>query len=122
MAYRGIGKERNMSDLLYELEKARQDLNTSMQMLRKHGEELAQAESEYQVIKAQTVLMMKQDGCSITEIGLSIKGQPEVAKAMLKRDIAKTMYEANQEHINVKKLDIRVIENQIAREWNNGNI
>lgn len=120
MAYRGIGKERNMSNLLYELEKARQDLNTSMQMLRKNGEELAQAESEYQVIKAQTVLMMKQDGCSITEIGLSIKGQPEVAKAMLKRDIAKTMYEANQEHINVKKLDIRVIENQIAREWNNG--
>ena len=107
-----------MSDLLIELNKARQELNTSMQMLRKHGEDLARAENEYQVIKAQTVLLMKRDGASITEIGLSIKGQPEVAEAMLKRDIAKTMYEANQEHINVKKLDIRVIENQIAREWN----
>lgn len=107
-----------MSDLLTELNKARQELNTSMQMLRKHGEDLARAENEYQVIKAQTVLLMKRDGASITEIGLSIKGQPEVAEAMLKRDIAKTMYEANQEHINVKKLDIRVIENQIAREWN----
>lgn len=107
-----------MSDLLTELNKARQELNTSMQMLRKHGEDLARAENEYQVIKAQTVLLMKRDGASITEIGLSIKGQPEVAEAMLKRDIAKTMYEANQEHINVKKLDIRVIDNQIAREWN----
>lgn len=107
-----------MSDLLTELNKARQELNTSMQMLRKHGEDLARAENEYQVKKAQTVLLMKRDGASITEIGLSIKGQPEVAEAMLKRDIAKTMYEANQEHINVKKLDIRVIENQIAREWN----
>lgn len=107
-----------MSDLLTELEKARKDLDTSMRMLRKHGEELAQAEHDYQVIKAQTVLVMKSNGCPVTEINMSIKGQPAVAEAMLKRDVAKTMYEANQEHINVKKLDIRVIENQIAREWN----
>lgn len=107
-----------MSDLLTELEKARYDLDTSMRMLRKHGEELAQAEHDYQVIKAQTVLVMKSNGCPVTEINMSIKGQPAVAEAMLKRDVAKTMYEANQEHINVKKLDIRVIENQIAREWN----
>lgn len=107
-----------MPDLLTELEKARKDLDTSMRMLRKHGEELAQAEHDYQVIKAQTVLVMKSNGCPVTEINMSIKGQPAVAEAMLKRDVAKTMYEANQEHINVKKLDIRVIENQIAREWN----
>lgn len=107
-----------MPDLLTELNKARQDLNTSMQMLRRNGEDLARAENHYQVVKAQTVLMMKQAGCTITEIGLSIKGQPAVAEAMLKRDIAKVMYEANQEHINVKKLEIKVIENQIGREWN----
>lgn len=106
-----------MADLLYELEKARKDLDISMRMLRRHGEELAQAEKDYQIIKAQTVLVMKTNGCPMTEIQLSIKGQPQVAEAMYKRDIAKSMYETNQEHINVKKLDIRVIENQIRREW-----
>lgn len=106
-----------MQDLLRELNKARSDLDKSMQLLRKHGAEYAQAEHDYQVVKAQTVLVMKSNGCPVTEINLSIKGQPQVAEAMLKRDVAKVTYEANQEHINVKKLDIRVIENQIAREW-----
>lgn len=106
-----------MNDLITAMNKALKDLDVSMQMLRKHGEELAQAEHDYQVIKAQTVLVMKSNGCPVTEINMSVKGQPQVAEAMLKRDVAKTMYEANQEHINVKKLEIRVIENQIAREW-----
>lgn len=107
-----------MQDLMYELQQARTDLDKSIKLLRKHGTAYAQAEHDYQVIKAQTVLVMKSNGCPVTEINLSIKGQPQVAEAMLKRDVAKVTYEANQEHINVKKLDIRVIENQIAREWN----
>ena len=107
-----------MQDLLKELEQARKDLDKSMWWLRKNGADYAQAEHDYQVIKAQTVLVMKSQGCPVTEINMSIKGQPQVAEAMLKRDVAKVTYEANQEHINVKKLDIRVIENQIAREWN----
>jgi hypothetical protein len=36
---------------------------------------------------------------------------------MFERDTARVMYEANQEHINVVKLELRVVENQIAREW-----
>lgn len=109
-----------MQDLLMELNQARKDLDKSMKLLRKHGAEYAQAEHEYQVIKSQTVLVMKSNGCSVTEINLSIKGQPQVAEAMLKRDVAKVTYEANQEHINVKKLDLRIIENQIEREWRSG--
>ena len=106
-----------MNDLMQMMQEALSDLDKSMRLLRKHGEELAQAEHDYQVTKAQTVLVMKSNGCPVTEISMSIKGQPQVAEAMLKRDIAKTIYEANQEHINVKKLEVRVIENQIAREW-----
>lgn len=109
-----------MQDLMYELKQARKDLDQSIKLLRKNGTAYAKAERDYQVIKAQTVLVMKSNGCPVTEINLSIKGQPQVAEAMLKRDVAKVTYEANQEHINVKKLDIRVIENQIEREWRSG--
>lgn len=107
-----------MQDLMYELMQARSDLDKSIMFLRKNGTAYAQAEHDYQVIKSQTVLVMKSNGCTATEIQMSVKGQPQVAEAMLKRDVAKVTYEANQEHINVKKLEIRVIENQIAREWN----
>lgn len=108
-----------MTDLVTQLELIKNELRNSMNRLRKNGELLAQAEHDYQVIKAQTVMIMKDAGCTITEINMSIKGQPQVAEALLERDKAKVMYEANQEHINVVKLEMRVLENQIAREWHN---
>ena len=109
-----------MQDLMGEMNRLKSDLHASMKRLRMNGEALAKKENAYQVKKAQAVLVMKSQGCTITEIGLTIKGQPEVSDALFERDMAKVMYEANQEHINVVKLELRVVENQIAREWNNG--
>ena len=109
-----------MQDLMNEMQTLKTELHNSMKLLRQNGNAFAQAENKYQCIKAQTVAMMKADGCPMTEISLSIKGQTNVAEAMLNRDLAKVRYEANQEHINVVKLELRVLENQIAREWDNG--
>ena len=112
-----------MQDLLQELHGLREDLHKSMRLLRQNGEALAMCERDYQVKKAQTVIQMKAEGCTSTEIALTIKGQPEVSEALFKRDKAQVMYDANQEHINVTKLELRVLENQIRREWgDNGNI
>ena len=52
---------------------------------------------------------------------MSIKGQPEVSEKLFARDVAKVMYESNQEHINTVKLQLRLLDNQIAREWGNTN-
>ena len=109
-----------MDDLMKTLQDLNKELSASIKMLRQNGNELAKAENQYQIIKAQNVLRMKDAGSTMTEIQLSVKGQKEVAEAMLKRDIAKVMYEANQEHINTVKLQMRVIDSQINREWNNG--
>ena len=109
-----------MQDLMTELNRMKDELHKSMKQLRQHGEELAEKEHDYQVIKAQTWLTLKESGCTSTELANTIKGQPRVAEAMLERDIAKSMYEANQEHINVVKLEMKVLENQISREWHNG--
>ena len=106
-------------DLITQLNILTDELHKSMKDLRKHGYLLAQAEHDYQLIKAQRVLMMKEEGATVTEINLTIKGQPDVAEALLKRDTAKVLYDANQEHINVVKLEVRVLESQIAREWGN---
>lgn len=108
-----------MQDLMSEMNRMKDDLHKSMRMLRQNGENLAKKENAYQVKKAQAVLVMKSQGATSTEINLTIKGQPEVSEALFERDMAKVMYEANQEHINVVKLELRVLENQIAREWSN---
>ena len=110
-----------MYDLIEQINKLNSELTQSIKLLRKNGDAYARAEREYQVAKAQTVLKMKDAGASMTEINLSIKGQPEVSEKLFARDVAKVMYEANQEHINTVKLQLRLLDNQIAREWGNTN-
>lgn len=109
-----------MQDLITELERMKTELHTSMKLLRQNGEKMAQAENLYQKVKAETWVEMETMGCPITKIKETIKGQPKVAEALLNRDLATVMYESNQEHINVVKLEMRIIESQISREWSNG--
>lgn len=108
-------------DLVTQINKLNSELTQSIKLLRKNGDAYAEAEKAYQLAKAQTVLKMKDAGATSTEINLSIKGQPEVAEMMFKRDVAKVLYETNQEHINTVKLQLRLLDNQIAREWGNTN-
>ena len=37
--------------------------------------------------------------------------------SLIKRDIAETMYQTNLEYINTTKLQLRILENQLQREW-----
>jgi len=110
-----------MYDLVEQMNRLNSELTQSIKLLRKNGDAYAEAENEYQVAKAQTVLKMKEAGATSTEIQLSIKGQPEVSEKLFQRDVAKVMYESNQEHINTVKLQLRLLDNQIAREWGNTN-
>jgi len=110
-----------MYDLVEQINKLNSELTQSIKLLRKNGDAYAKAEQEYQIAKAQTLLKMKEAGAGATEIQLSIKGQPEVSEKLFARDVAKVMYETNQEHINTVKLQLRLLDNQIAREWGNAN-
>ena len=46
-----------------------------------------------------------------------VYGVKEIAELRFKRDVADTVYQANLEAINSIKLQIRILENQISREW-----
>lgn len=105
-------------DLITELQQMREELSQSIKMLRANGIKLAEAERQYKVKLREEALKLRQEkGMAVTLIDLIIYGVPEVADLRLKRDIADAMYNANQEHINTTKLQIRILENQIAREW-----
>lgn len=104
-------------DLLQELSIKNQELSISIKTLREHGQALAYAEMNYKTTISKAVLKLRAEGLPATLINLVVYGEKEVAEKRLKRDIAKVMYDANNEHINVTKLQIRVIENQLQREY-----
>lgn len=53
----------------------------------------------------------------VTLIQMTCYGIPSIAEARFKRDMAEAVYRANQEAINSIKLQMRLIEAQIQREW-----
>ena len=62
---------------------------------------------------------MRDAGMAIGMIDKTCYGIPSVAEARYKRDVAEAVYKANQEAINSIKLQMRLIENQINREYSN---
>lgn len=108
-----------MYDLLEELNYKVQQLDTSVRHLRKTGTEAAQKEYEYKVLLCQEVLKMKDEKMAVGLINLTIYGRAAVAKARFDRDVALAIYEANKESINSLKLQIKILNEQVAREWGN---
>lgn len=110
-----------MYDLMQELLAKQQALDTSIKLLRKNGTAYAQAERDYKVLLRQECLKLRDDGMAIGMIDKTCYGIPAVAEARFKRDVAEVTYRANQEAINSIKLQLRLIEGQINREWGQAN-
>ena len=106
-----------MSDLLSELIRDRELMKTASKQLKERGVALAVAEAEYQTAKAKRALAMQADGQSVTMIQLVIKGDEEVSEKLFARDCAEAEYESAREALNVYKLDARLLEAQIDREY-----
>lgn len=107
-------------DLVNEILGLQRQLTASIGQLKRNGVSFAEAERNYKVELNKRVLDLRDEKMAVTLISLIIHGEKSVAELRLKRDIAKTIYETNLEHINATKLQIRIIENQISREWGNG--
>ena len=109
-----------MDDLYTELQAKTKQLDVSVRQLRKSGTEYAQAERDYKVLLRTECLKLRDEGTAIGLIDKICYGIPSVAEARFKRDVAETVYKANQEAINSLKLQMRLIEGQIQREWGHG--
>ena len=100
-----------------ELMQKTRELDQCIRELRKSGTAYAEAEREYKVQLRKWCLSLKADGMAIGLIDKTCYGIPEVAELRFKRDVAETVYRANLEAINSLKLQMRIIDNQLAREW-----
>lgn len=104
-------------DLWTELRQKSEQLQASVKTLRKSGSEYAQAERDYKVLLRQECLKMRDEGTAIGLIDKTCYGIPSVAEARFKRDVAEAVYKANTEAINSLKLQLRLLDSQINREW-----
>lgn len=105
-------------DLYNDIQELMKELTSSIKLLRINGNALASAERDYKIILRQEALKMRTEkDMPVTLINQVIYGVPEVAEKRFKRDVAETTYNTNLEHINVTKLKLRLLENQLAREW-----
>lgn len=107
-------------DLFNDLQDLIKRLNQSIKLLAKYGNEYAAAERDYKITLRQEALKLRAEkGMAVTLIQQVVYGVPEVADKRFKRDVAEAMYQTAQENINSIKLQIRVVENQLDREYKN---
>lgn len=104
-------------DLYTELQTKTQQLDRSIKQLRTSGTEYAKAEREYKVLLRQECLKLRDEGMAIGMIDKTCYGIPSVAELRFQRDVAEAVYKANLEAINSIKLQMRLLENQLQREW-----
>lgn len=105
------------SDLYEEMAQKRRELSACIRQLRLNGSALAEAERAYKIKLREHVLRMRAEDTAVGVIQLTVYGIPEVADLRFKRDVAKVVYDANQDAVNATKLEMRIIEAQTAREY-----
>ena len=104
-------------DLYSEIQQKRRELDVCIKELRKSGTAYAEAERIYKIKLREWCLKLRSQDMPIGLIDKTCYGIPEVADLRFKRDVAETVYKANLEAINSCKLQLRLIEAQLNREW-----
>ena len=104
-------------ELYNEIENLVKQLQISVKKLRETGGDFAKAEMDYKMLLREECLKLKDEKMAIGMIDKVCYGIPSVAKARFKRDVAEAVWKANLESINAIKVEIRVLENQLSREF-----
>jgi hypothetical protein len=94
-------------------------LSVAITKLKERGKRAAETEADYRIALSTKLLELRSNGHPVTIIGDIARGNKDIAHLKLLRDIAETEYNVAQEFINVTKLQIKILENQINREWGN---
>lgn len=99
-----------LNDLTYKL-------SQGIKLMGRYGREYAQAEHDYKMELAREAVRLRERDIPVTLIQLRIYGSGDVPDKRFKRDTAQVMYDTSKENINALKLQIRLLEAQIDREW-----
>ena len=104
-------------DLYSELQQLRSSLDELIAKYRRCGSEYARLDREYHTAKAVMTLKMRDEGVPATVIAQVIKGVDPVAEAREKMLSAEVMTRAALEAVMSTKLQIKLVDSQLQREW-----
>lgn len=104
-------------DILNEMNNKTKLLDLQVANLGKTGRDYAKAYTEYRVALAKELVKLKDEGYAITLAGDIARGKPEIARLKFQEIAAEALYKANLESINCLKLEIKILQSQIDKEW-----
>ena len=104
-------------DLINEIGRMSKNLSSAVKALQKAGVNKATAENKYRIELSKQILIYRDKSMPVTIIGDVVRGLHDIAMLRLERDIADINYQVALEYINSTKLQLRLLENQISREW-----
>lgn len=106
-------------DLLEEMKKLKTLLNTALAEFKSRGTTYAKTYANYRKLLAQELLKLKAEGMPVTIAYDIARGKEEIANAKEQEIIAETLYKSCQEAINAYKLEMKILQEQIEKEYHN---
>lgn len=100
-----------------ELGQLQERLDAELVAYRDAGCQLAKNEAKYRMALAMAILKERERGTPVTVISDICRGDPAIANLKLRRDTAEQLRDSSREAINAIKLRIRIVNDQINREW-----
>ena len=113
LIYIGVGW---MQDLIIELRGLQNKLNISVKELKSTGVKKAKAEAEYRVKLVEKILLERDRVMAVTIINDVCRGDREIARLKLERDINEVLYDSCRESIYATKLEMNIIRDLIKGE------
>lgn len=111
-----------MQDLYGQLDELTDLLMAELETCKTSGCQYAENEAGYRKALRLAILDERQKGTPATLTSDLCRGREDIANLKRLRDCSEAIYKASQEAINVYKLRIRMLDAQITREWNIGNV
>ena len=106
-------------ELWQEILEKQKMLDKAIEQLAQNGYKLAECERDYKIAVNKKALQLRAEDMPVTLINQVIYGYNDIAILRFDRDTAQVKYNANLEYINTIKLQIRILENQLSREYGN---
>lgn len=104
-------------DLVNELLYKTKELNKLVDDSNNYGQLLAKAERTYRISLATKLIELKASGVAATLCSDLARGDEIIAQLREERDKAEVWYKSSLEHIMASKLEVKILEGQIEREW-----
>lgn len=100
-----------------EIEKAIDDLKTTLSEYKKYQKDYAIKEKKYRIALSQRLIKLRAQGQAVTHLADIARGMEDIAQLRFERDIAEGLVRSAEEGINFYKLKIREMESQYNKEW-----